>query len=191
MEKISNYFAEQCVKYNVIKSDNADIVKYGICQFLFFMITLLSIQIIAIFSHRWFYSVVYCIIYMSLSHFTGGYHAKTRLRCYFKTILIFLFYLYCIEMLSINNYNYLLLLGIPIHLLIICVVAPVKHKNKCWSEKQLKSNRIKASLLSIVYFIISFFSFYLLHSVHFSIAINIAIFVVSFLALSGYLFNPK
>lgn len=86
--RLSHKIADNLVRSNVIREEDAEIYIYGINQILVSVLNVSSALIIG-----WIFGVVleiavFMAAYIPLRTFTGGYHAKTPLRCYFFSVMM-------------------------------------------------------------------------------------------------------
>lgn len=191
MEKIGDIISEQCVHRHIIKKESQVIVAYGVTQLVFFLCNLVAIQCIAIIAHQWIASVVYCIVYASLSKLTGSYHASSRKFCFLKTIAVFSCYIFLLIIIPEKFYISISCLGIVGYLTIILIAVPVKQIDKVWTKKQLEKNKTKAFFLSIVYFSLSIVLSLFPDLTQYRSMIILTMFLTGILVLCGHLFNEK
>ena len=119
--RLSHKIADNLVRSNVIKEEDAEIYIYGINQIF---VSVLIGLILGMFLE----SVIFLAAYIPLRSFAGGYHAKTPMRCYFASLLIiFAALLFCKHMcFSLPLFSVILVIGIA-----ACVfLCPVQDNNK-------------------------------------------------------------
>lgn len=191
MEKIGKRLANLCVYYDIIDEENSKIIVFGMSQLLFFFINFSVIQFIAILMHEWLSSVIYTVVYMSLSRLTGGYHASTRLLCSVKTILVFLCYLFLVIFIAPELYKTVQFNIIAVSLVVMWKLTPLRYKNKYWTKKQLKNNNKKAVLLVVLLFFLALIMENVDGLLFYGFQICLAILCVTCLIVIGYFFNKK
>ena len=73
-----------------IKEEDWDLYYLGIEVIVTTALTSLMIMALGIALRNFFGSVVFLLCFMSIRGYCGGYHAKTRVRCFFVSILCYL-----------------------------------------------------------------------------------------------------
>ena len=119
-----------------IEEEEIEISQYGLELIISSGIGFLLIILIGIVMGKGIEMLVYLVVLVSLRSFTGGYHAKTYLRCNILLILNSLVVLYMLNLLHSHISNVIpvsLVLGIGI----LEKYAPVEHVNKriCKEDK--------------------------------------------------------
>lgn len=125
-----------------------------------------------------------CIFYMVFVYtriYTGGYHASSYLKCNMVLLIIYLWVLFFSEML-ISSYS------IIVHLMILIMYissifgfAPITNANKPMGEDEIKKNRKKSILISIVWCVLSLGLYFL--SVKYAIVTALTLFSISMLLI--------
>ena len=192
METIGKLIAEECLSRSIIKRENKEIVSYGVTQLLFFMLNFTLIQCIGIFLNEVIPAIIYCIVFMSLSTLIGNYHASSRVKCTIKTIFVFFVYCVLLKKLPIYLYNTIVFFISTVYFFLIYLITPVKHKNKKWSEKQIRKNPQYAIILSATYIFISVLLINLKFGIeHYGISVALSVFTTVNLAVFGVFCNQR
>lgn len=86
--RLSHKIADNLVRSNVIKEEDAEIYIYGINQILVSVLNVSSALIIGCIFGAVPEIAVFMATYIPLRTFAGGYHAKTPTRCYILSLII-------------------------------------------------------------------------------------------------------
>lgn len=121
-------------------------------------------------------TLIYCIIFIFLRSFCGGYHADTHLRCHICTIGVFIIFILLFRVLTTNN-NFIIFIIDLIAYIPILVFSPIEHKNKPLSKINRKRNRLFSILaFPFLIFISTFLQFLGLKE---GLAISLTLWIVS------------
>lgn len=113
-------------------------------------------------------SITFSLIFVSIRLFSGGYHAKTYGRCFILSNAVYLACFstaYLIQILRITFFCPVLTL---LSMAIVCVLAPVKHKNHPMSNTSYQKNRNIALAFTTcegLSILVAFFFSFMLHIV--------------------------
>lgn len=113
-------------------------------------------------------SITFSLIFVSIRLFSGGYHAKTYGRCFILSNAVYLACFstaYLIQILRITFFCPVLTL---FSMAIVCVLAPVKHKNHPMSNTSYQKNRNIALAFTTcegLSILVAFFFSFMLHIV--------------------------
>jgi len=129
---------------DLISGEDEDVYRFGLECLLLKMIHYLSYIFIGFALHMMFPMIVSVIILIVLKSKTGGYHAKTRLGCYFfSCLIVFLIYL-------LNEVVFPIWLLVPAVLfanIVIWSFAPIENVNRELDQSEKKDFRRQALLL--------------------------------------------
>ena len=136
-------------KYNLIgqSEDEYEHYKYGIEITISSLINLLLVFSIGIFINKILYSLIFLIIFISLRQLTGGFHAKTYLRCNITMCCSF-----TIVVLGTTIFQSLPLFIFIIHILLSIFIeykfCPVENENKPIEPKCIPKFKIASIIIS-------------------------------------------
>ncbi|PWJ11938.1 accessory gene regulator B [Ruminococcus flavefaciens] len=136
-------------KYNLIEQskDEYDHYKYGIEITISSLINLLLVFSIGIMINRIMYSLIFLTIFISLRQITGGFHAKTYLRCNITMCCSF-----AIVVLGTTILQSLPLFIFIIHILLSILIeyklCPVENINKPIEPKCIPKFKIASIIIS-------------------------------------------
>jgi accessory gene regulator B len=168
------FIAEWCTDYliqeKVIDPVNKQVYIYGFQLFFSTTISIMSILIIAIFTHNFFTAFLFLLIFLPLRMTANGYHAKTYLKCFFLTNTVFLIYLLMVKKFSSLLINPFYFFALILSSMYIYIKAPREHPNHKLTEKNRKNNRLYAHIilgLDLIFISLAFMLnlFQIVHSV--------------------------
>ena len=139
MEK--NKLLSAFLKNNIICETEKDIYQYGIECIYLMIINYLSLFVIAIIMGMFKELLLLSCSFIPLRKNAGGFHAKTKIRCYFFSCM-------CVwSLLLICNISWsqnICFISLLIANFIIILLAPLDNMNRKMSEKELKIFRRNA-----------------------------------------------
>lgn len=171
------FIAEEITLYlianKIIKIENRSFYIYGIELFINNLFITATISIIALVSKTILLSLIFATTFYFLRAYSGGYHCKKYIQCYFFSISIY------ISLILANAYigNYKSMISIVLlcaSLPIIFIHSPVEHKNNPLTIKE-KSKYRKISITLLTAFSIMDTVFLILKQQDFSLATSWAI----------------
>ena len=171
------FIAEELTLYlianKIIKIENRSFYIYGIELFINNLFITATIAIIALLSKTLVISLIFCTVFYLIRAYSGGYHCKKYVQCYFISVAIY------VSLLLVNTYisNFKTLISIILLCIsfpIIVVRSPVEHENKPLTiEEKSKYRKISIALLSA--FSILDIAFLIWNKQNFSLATSWAI----------------
>lgn len=151
--KLSRWIADDLVRSNVVKAEDAEIYIYGINQILVSILNISSALIIGLIFGVFLEVAVFMVVYIPLRTFAGGYHAKTPLRCYIFSVIMLTIVSLCMKFLSFAEWMYYAVFVLAI--IIVCVLSPVEDKNKPLDEIECRVYKKRAVFIVMAEFLIS------------------------------------
>ena len=136
-----------------IKEEDWDLYYLGIEVIVTTALTSLMIMALGIALRNFFGSVVFLLCFMSIRGYCGGYHAKTRVRCFFVSILCYLLSFGMMKgllFLPEIAQNILITIGVATAFIHFAKFAPVENPNKPLTKEQKKRNHRAASIAVII-----------------------------------------
>lgn len=167
-------FINILITNNIISSEERSIYEYGLSQIPHMMINIIFSIFIGYIFNLLPEVIFFQIIYIGIRSYSGGYHAKTRIRCTILSSLIIIFACILITVLIELNYKYkfsiLYILGIFSSAFIYCL-SPIQSANNPLTKCECVYIRKKLlKRLIVSNFFLTFFSLF-----HFEISLVIAI----------------
>lgn len=152
MDKISNIITDFYIKNDYVSKDKREIYKYGFKLIIADIINFFIVMSFGIVLKSFIESMIFLLTLCSLRQFSGGFHAKTFWLCRLSMIITFLCVLIInYVLLHIVDYNIMLVFAIDIiSMILVAVLAPVKHPNKSLTDQQKKKNKLMAIITSAV-----------------------------------------
>jgi len=149
MDSISNKITDYFLHKKYISEDKKDIYNYGFKLIISDLINFSFVLGLGLVLNRFVDGIVFLISLCGIRRFSGGFHAKTFWLCRVSMIVTFFSVIIISNTLEIIKLPllYMIIFDI-ISLIVISVLAPVKHPNKKLTKKQCKNNKIKAILVS-------------------------------------------
>ena len=89
MSGLSARIADSLIESRIIKEEDRGLYEYGIRQFCFATLNLVTEICIGIMCGMLKECIAFLIAYIPLRRFAGGLHAKSELRCYGLSTLVF------------------------------------------------------------------------------------------------------
>ena len=140
--------ADFLVTCGAIKQKDISIYRYGLEVLYLSVLEILSILLLAAWVGNFFETLLYFAAFIPLRLFAGGYHANTRLGCYFASLCVYGVFSMVVAFATIS-YLWSVLLAI-IALIIICRYAPVVHKNHKISNEEFTRVRTMGRKLAMM-----------------------------------------
>lgn len=130
MKKILDSITNTLYENEAIKKEDIDVCRYGLDVFLSSVLEVLSIFLISLFVHNFLETVLFFTAFIPLRIFAGGYHADTKLRCYFVSLGVYAVFSIITFCTMPESYQVVSLISIVISEIVVLAFAPVIHKNK-------------------------------------------------------------
>lgn len=141
--KLSSRIAEYLYAHNCFEKEIKEVYVYGIEVFLSAISGIALLLLTSIITGYFLEGVIFLIAFISLRHYTGGYHCMTYLRC---NVMFILSFLTCISLYYLTFYIDFIII-IPI--IVICgiifaLLSPIENKNKPLTQNEKKKFKILA-----------------------------------------------
>lgn len=153
IEVLSKIILDYLIKNDMIENsdDDYDHYRYGVEITISSFINLILVIIIGCLIKRILYSIIFLTIFISLRQLTGGYHAKTYLRCNLTMCCSFSFVAFGTSIIKIFPLQFFLIHTI-LSTSIVLLYCPVENENK---PIALEAQSIYKSLAVITSLLIS------------------------------------
>lgn len=133
----------------IIKSDDRELYVYGFNQGLTILLNLVTTLGIGLLFGSTVQLVVFMVAYIPLRSYTGGYHARTPLKCYMISIIMLIAVSICLRCIALNHWWYWILV-VP-SILLIVFLSPVEDKNKPLDEIEVTVYRKRTIIITMVF----------------------------------------
>ena len=183
INKISTFISSEFVKHDIISEDAKNIYKYGIEITVSSIIGFIIVSIIGLLFNSLPQTIMFYFIFILLRSLTGGYHAKTYLKCNLIFGIITLFVIvfsksvYSMQI-SINVITFLFLPSVAIFIWL----APVENINKPIEMNKRVYYKIISVIISVLLYILSILLYINQHIFEASV-ITMTVFAVSMLCM--------
>lgn len=182
---------EQMVKWNIIRSEDEEIYRFGLEGLLLKSVHYMSYLFIAVLFREMVPFLLFFTAFLLLRKNAGGYHAKTRRRCYIISCATVICVLTAIQMISKWTNAANIAVGLILTAdMIVCMEAPVENKNRLLDEEEKKFFRKRClGLLAAVN--VFFWLLNMLGKKTCALAIMLAVVCEAMLLLLGKMQNEK
>ena len=183
INRLSTLISDQFVKHNIIPKDAKDVYTYGVEITISSIIGFLITLAIGLLFDSLINAMIFYVIFISLRSMTGGYHAKTYLKCnfIFTTIALFVIVFSKAAYEIQTSFALLTFLFLPAETIIIWL-APVDNINKPIEEKKRVYWKITAVITSILLYVLSILLYINQHTIEATVIV-ITVFAVSVLCM--------
>lgn len=141
MKGISNIVANALWNQGIIQKEDIDTCHYGLDVFFSSTIEVVSILAISLFVGNFIETFLFFASFIPLRIYAGGYHANTKMRCYFVSLGVYGLFTYIMTNISHSFYLPVNYISTLFSLAIVYCMAPVIHKNKSVSDIEKKHFR--------------------------------------------------
>ena len=184
LNNFSNRIIKALSKSGLIAEKDEEIYLFGIETALLKLIHFSTMLIIGLCAGMLLETFVFIASYSILRVYAGGYHAKTRLRCYGISWLLILFVLLFTKFCP-NQIAFIvsILVSLPSYI-IIFLLAPVDNINKPLDDLEIHYYKIKTRIILSVELIISMI-FLFTYLIRISLIVSLSIFSVAIMLFVG------
>jgi len=140
--RVSNYLVTQ----KIIEEQRQELYTFGIIQMLDLLLNIITVIVIGLCSQMLLQVILFMLAYASIRCYAGGYHAKTKFRCYLCSVAMFIVILPLIHIITDRP-----LISIIVAMMtstIIFILAPVEHQNKPLRENEKNVYRRRARIFT-------------------------------------------
>lgn len=191
MDKLIDKIIYEMKKGNAITDDeeNEEIVRLGLELMITKAIFAIVIVIVGLLIGCFFESVVFAISFSLLREYSGGYHAETRIKCFWLSFITLVVSLGIIIL--VKNFSVLALPFITVSIIsaiyILCK-APIDTANKRLDKDEIRvyGNKAKVSTV-ILLFIAAFLLYFRVNNI--ALAVLTGIIIEAYLMIKGQIAN--
>lgn len=130
MDNIIGKIVDKLEQMQMIQSKDTEMCKYGLGIFMSSMIEIISILLISAFVGNFVETLLLFLMFVPLRIYAGGYHANTRLSCYFVSLGMYVFFTATLVLLPISAYVITNIICSLFSCFAVYLMAPVIHYNK-------------------------------------------------------------
>lgn len=138
IEKILN----QLIIDNAIERKDIPVYRFGIETMILKILHYTSYFVIAFFGGKVIEFIIIFAVFIVLRRNAGGYHAKTKLGCYFSSCVVVTGSLLATEILHFKNISMVIIIA---EMVVLLLIAPVENGNRPLDDEEAISfkNRLK------------------------------------------------
>lgn len=151
LDKLITASTNYLIRQQVIDEVDRDVYDYGFHSLYNNIIDLASIIIIAVWLRQVPQTILYHLSFIVIRQTAGGFHAKTHLRCFVISTIIWMFSLWGISLTS-SSIIYIALAGLSV--MLIWMKAPIEHVNSPLDSEKYMRMKLLSKLLSFTFFVI-------------------------------------
>lgn len=141
VKNISNGIADMLWTQGIIQEDDIDKCKYGIDLFISSFLEIISILAIAAFLGNFIETVLLFVFFVPLRIYAGGYHADTKLKCYFISLVMYGFSYTLANITPSGMFVLINVIGTLFSLIMVLIMAPIIHINKNVNDIERRNYR--------------------------------------------------
>lgn len=148
LNKSANSLVRLLEKYYDLSDEERPVYVYGFELLLSTLSSMITIFSVSIIIGKPGYAIFFMLFFFSLRLFTGGYHAKTYLRCFITTNTLFIATILLTKFILFFQLKWIMPILVIISSTVIWIFAPIKNIHRPCSEESYIKNKKRAHLLS-------------------------------------------
>lgn len=187
MEMLAIKFVNILINNNIIKKEDAEIYSYGFKEMIFITLNVLTTIFIGLIFNKMFEVILFMVTYIPIRVYAGGYHARTKLRCYIFSVLMLISVCYILKLYLLKSYLSIGILAI-ISSGIILYLAPIEDKNKTLDEIEIKVYK-KRTIRNLVIILIVLCTTLIFNKINLSACICISLLCNGIMLILGKINN--
>lgn len=157
MRNIAGNIAALLNANGIIQEDDMDTCRYGLEIFISSLLELTSILFISIFMDNFLETLLFFAAFIPLRVYAGGYHADTQIKCYMVSLGVYGLFTTLMRIVPTSWYTIIIYISIAMSLIIVLMLAPVRHTNKTLTPQETKIYREISVLICTIEAIIALF----------------------------------
>lgn len=143
-EKITSYLIDN----EVIEPMEYELYKYGFETLIAFLLNIIIIFIVSYILNIFKYTVLFMCCYCPIRQYTGGYHAENYKKCLGVFIAIYLINVIILNWIKVLKLNDILILMEFTSFIGIWILAPIEHREKPLTYKEVSNYKRISRVLS-------------------------------------------
>ncbi len=187
MEVLTQKLISSLIDNNIIKKEDAEIYSYGLKQMIFIALNLITTIFIGLIFNKMFEVILFMVTYIPIRVYAGGYHARTKLKCYIFSVLMLISVCYILKLDLLKSYLSIGILAI-ISSAIILYLAPIEDKNKTLDEIEIKVYK-KRTIRNLVIILIVLCTTLIFNKINLSACICISLLCNGIMLMLGKINN--
>ena len=156
VKKVSSGLTDYLIKKGVIENEVYDIYQFGIENTILKIIHLVSYIILGAIFGLLPELIIFLIVFIPLREYSGGYHAKTPLKCYIVSCFTVFSLLLIIQFTPETLLKYSILLAL-IGSFVLFLIVPVEAESKPLDDSEKIYYKSKAGFIIILILVLTLF----------------------------------
>ena len=137
MKSLPEYITKELKEDGIININEEELCKYGMEGFLLTSIEILSVLAISFVLGNFIDTIIFFAVFIPLRIYIGGYHARSKLRCYTMLMIVFIIFTVVLQYVEPTNFiNTFIICFDLIAIVLIEKYAPVINCAKTVSIKE-------------------------------------------------------
>lgn len=129
MFSLSHHLANRLVQNEIISNEDYEVYRFGIECFIMKAVHIITYLLIGLWLHMLRELIVFLIVFIPIRVYSGGYHAKTPLKCYFVSCGAVLTAVFIMKNAPSFIMNNSIIWAFVVSLLLVIIV-PIESSNK-------------------------------------------------------------
>ncbi len=154
LNKSADLLVSLLEKHYRLSDEERPVYVYGFELLISTLSSMTTVFCISLLINNPCYALFFFLFFFTLRLFTGGYHAKTYLRCFITTNLVFISTVLLTESALFLEIKGIFPIPVIISTAIIWIFSPIKNENHPCSDETYIKNKTKARFLSVAYSLI-------------------------------------
>lgn len=150
LSKLCDKIVSNLYQGGLIKRDDVEVYRFGIEATLIKLIHYLSILFVGIMFNMVIQTLLFIANFCFLREFAGGYHAKTKVRCFAISLFMITFALSIVKMYPIKGMCEISIFTYVLSFLIIFFMSPVENINKPLDHSEIKRYRKISRIILLI-----------------------------------------
>lgn len=151
LSSISKRLATWLVESNIIADDEKELYTFAVFNILFTSVQISIFLFICLLLKKILYGMVIVATFMSIRRYSGGYHAKTPLKC---VILSSISQLLCLWYTQCSNEKSIHVLLVAISAIVIWLFSPLNNRTGDFDEQIKRELRCKVRSILCIWLVI-------------------------------------
>ncbi len=147
-------------KYHCLSDEERPVYVYGFELLISTLSSMTTIFCISLLINNLCYALFFFLFFFTLRLSTGGYHAKTYLKCFITTNIIFISTILLTELALFLEIKRVFPILVTISTAIVWIFSPIINNNHPCSDETYIKNKTKARFLSALYSLIFIYIYY-------------------------------
>ena len=154
LNKSANLLVSLLEKYNCLSNEERPVYVYGFELLISTLSSMTTIFCISLLINSPCYALFFFLFFFTLRLFTGGYHAKTYLKCFITTNIVFISTILLTDLALFLEIKRIFPILVTISTAIVWIFSPIINNNHPCSDETYIKNKTKARFLSALYSLI-------------------------------------